>query len=109
MTHSTTNFATSIGEKIDGSSPAFVEFQTNAVHRYMELGTDPASAAGGVTGVLFGLVQKEALTRGLAETFLLSAIPAMLALVFVFFMIRRKKAASASAPGDAQQHVMIEM
>jgi EmrB/QacA subfamily drug resistance transporter len=110
MTNRTANVATRIAEKLDPSSPAFNEFQTNVTHRYLELGTDPGSAAGGVTGVLYGLVQKEALVRGIAETMLISAFPAFLSLVMVLFMIRRKKAAGQDVQGsDAQQHVMIEM
>ncbi|MFC0216580.1 DHA2 family efflux MFS transporter permease subunit [Paenibacillus chartarius] len=109
MTRSTSTYATHIAEKMDTTSPAFTEFQTNVTHRYMELGVDPASAAGGVSGVLAAMIQKEALTRGIAETLLISAIPAFFSLFIVFFMIRRKKAAAAGADSAGQQHVMIEM
>jgi EmrB/QacA subfamily drug resistance transporter len=109
MTNQTSSFGSSIAEKIDATSPAFNEFQMNVAHRYMELGTDPASASGGVTGVLGAFIQKEALTRGIAETLLISAIPAFISLVMVLFMIRRKNAAAHDASGEAQQHVMVEM
>ncbi|KIL40059.1 major facilitator transporter [Gordoniibacillus kamchatkensis] len=109
MTKQSSNIGTRIAEEIDTSSPAFGEFQTNVAHRYMELGTGPGSAASGVSGFLSALIQKEALTRGIAETLLVSALPAFVSLVLVLFMIRRKKAAAAGASGETQQHVMVEM
>ncbi|WP_284646419.1 DHA2 family efflux MFS transporter permease subunit [Paenibacillus silviterrae] len=109
MTRSTTNYASHIAEKIDVTTPAFNEFQTNVVHRYLELGTDSLSAAGGVSGVLAAVIQKEALTRGIAETLLISAIPAFISMVLVFFMIRRRKAGAETEHGADKKHVMIEM
>jgi EmrB/QacA subfamily drug resistance transporter len=109
MTNQTTNIGMRIAEKIDTTTPAFSEFQANVTYRYMELGTNPASASGGVSGFFAALIQKEALTRGIAETMFVSAFPAFVSLVLVLFMIRRKKAAAAEASGEAQQHVMVEM
>lgn len=109
MSNQTANFGMRIAEKIDATSPAFSEFQANVAHRYMELGTGPASASGGASGVLSALIQQESLTRGIAETLLISAIPAFVSLIMVLFMIRRKKAAAAGASGESHQHVMVEM
>ncbi|KRF19204.1 DHA2 family efflux MFS transporter permease subunit [Paenibacillus sp. Soil787] len=112
MNNEATQFGARFNESISTNSPAYTDLQTNVVHRYLELGTDASSATGGVVGVLYGLVQKEALTRAIADTLMLSAIPAFIAIILVFFMRQKKKqqaAAQESADSDAQHHVMIEM
>ncbi|OPH50458.1 MFS transporter [Paenibacillus ferrarius] len=112
MNNQATQYGARFNESISTISPAYTDLQTNVVNRYLELGTDASSAAGGVVGVLYGLVQKEALTRAIADTLMLSAIPAFIAIVLVFFMRQKKKknaAAEESANSDAQHHVMIEM
>jgi EmrB/QacA subfamily drug resistance transporter len=111
MSHGSSVYGTVITEKISSDSPAFTEFSANVAHRYMELGTSAASANSGVSGILASLIQKEALIRGLVDTFVISAIPAFISLVLVLFMIRRKKAAAQAAAesSDTQAHVMIEM
>lgn len=113
MNNKSTQFGARFNESISTSTPAFADFQTNVVHRYLELGTDASSASGGVMGVLFGLVQKEALTRAIADTLMVSAIPAFIAIILVIFMRKRKKNQAAeqqtTKDSDAQHHVMIEM
>jgi EmrB/QacA subfamily drug resistance transporter len=113
MSNRTTVYGTHIAEKISPDSPAFAEFSSNVAHRYMELGTSASVAQGGVSSVLAGLVQKEALVRGIVDTFVYSAIPAFISLVLVLFMIRKKKAASVSPAqtegSEPPAHVMVEM
>jgi EmrB/QacA subfamily drug resistance transporter len=113
MNNKSTQFGVRFNESISTSTPAFADFQTNVVHRYLELGTDASSASGGVIGVLFGLVQKEALTRAIADTLMVSAVPAFIAIILVIFMRKRKKDQAAeqqtAKDSDAQHHVMIEM
>ncbi|MEC0227739.1 DHA2 family efflux MFS transporter permease subunit [Paenibacillus alba] len=112
MNNQATQYGARFNESMSSISPAYTDLQTNVVNRYLELGTDASSAAGGVVGVLYGLVQKEALTRAIADTLMLSAIPAFIAIILVFFMRQKKKknaAAEESANSDAQHHVMIEM
>ncbi|NQX69930.1 DHA2 family efflux MFS transporter permease subunit [Paenibacillus alba] len=112
MNNQATQYGARFNESMSSISPAYTDLQTSVVNRYLELGTDASSAAGGVVGVLYGLVQKEALTRAIADTLMLSAIPAFIAIVLVFFMRQKKKknaAAEESANSDAQHHVMIEM
>lgn len=110
MNNKSTQFGVRFNESISTNTPAFADFQTHVVNRYLELGTDASSASGGVIGVLFGLVQKEALTRAIADTLMVSAIPAFIAIIMVFFM-RKKKKSQVQQPtdSDAQHHVMIEM
>ncbi|MFD0695639.1 DHA2 family efflux MFS transporter permease subunit [Paenibacillus sp. GCM10027628] len=114
MNNRSTQYGARFNEVISTNSPAYSDFQTNVVHRYMELGTDSGSAASGVIGVLYGLVQKEALTRAIADTLMYSAVPAFISIVLVIFMRQRKKQKeamqeSAGSGTEAQQHVMIEM
>ncbi|MBP1965406.1 DHA2 family efflux MFS transporter permease subunit [Paenibacillus aceris] len=112
MNNKSTQFGVRFNESISTNTPAYADFQTNVVHRYLELGTDASSASGGVIGVLFGLVQKEALTRAIADTLMVSAIPAFIAIIMVFFMRKKKKSQAVeqqSTDSDAQHHVMIEM
>lgn len=109
MSNRTTLYANRLSEKIDASLPAYSEFQTNVAHRYLELGTDSGSAAKGIMGVLFGIVQKESLTRSIADTLLVSAFPAFFSIIVILFMIRKKKDAQAAPETGDQQHVMIEI
>jgi MFS family permease len=112
MSNRTTVYGTKIAEHISPDSPAFAEFSASIAHRYIELGTSSSAASSGVSSVLAGLVQKEALTRGIVDTFVISAIPAFIALIMVLFMIRRKRAAVVEAKPDGTEpgaHVMIEM
>ncbi|BFT73684.1 MULTISPECIES: DHA2 family efflux MFS transporter permease subunit [Paenibacillus] len=113
MNNKSTQFGVRFNESISTNTPAYADFQTNVVHRYLELGTDASSASGGVIGVLYGLVQKEALTRAIADTLMVSAVPAFIAIVLVIFMRKKKKSEAAeqqsAKDSDAQHHVMIEM
>jgi EmrB/QacA subfamily drug resistance transporter len=112
MSNRSTVYGSRIAEKMSSDSPTFTEFSNNVAHRFMELGTSASSASSGVSSVLAGMIQKEALVRGLVDTFIISAIPAFVSLVLVLFMIRKKKAAQPSVSADSsepQAHVMIEM
>jgi EmrB/QacA subfamily drug resistance transporter len=112
MSNRATVYGSRIAEKVSTDSPAFAEFSGNVTHRYMELGTTTSEAGSGVSSILAGLVQKEALVRGIVDTLVISAIPAFLALVMVLFMIRKKKAAVPVAKTEGtepQAHVVIEM
>lgn len=113
MNNKSTQFGVRFNESISTNTPAYADFQTNVVHRYLELGTDTSSASGGVIGVLYGLVQKEALTRAIADTLMVSAVPAFIAIFLVIFMRQKKKSEAAqqqaTKDSDAQHHVMIEM
>ncbi|NEW06929.1 DHA2 family efflux MFS transporter permease subunit [Paenibacillus sp. SYP-B3998] len=112
MNTRSTQYGTRFNEAISTNTTAYADFQTNVVHRYLELGTDSGSATSGVIGVLYGMVQKEALTRAIADTLVISAIPAFISIVLVIFMRQRKKqkeVAQEKASSDAQHHVMIEM
>ncbi|MEW9700817.1 DHA2 family efflux MFS transporter permease subunit [Paenibacillus sp. SI8] len=112
MNNNSTQYGARFNEGISTNTTVYADFQTNVVHRYLELGTDSSSAASGVIGVLYGLVQKEALTRAIADTLVVSAIPAFISIVLVIFMIQKKKQKAAVQEGessDSQHHVMIEM
>jgi EmrB/QacA subfamily drug resistance transporter len=54
---------------------------------------DMATATGAATSYLMGFIQREALTRAIADTFFISAIPAFLCIPVVLLLRDRKKAA----------------
>ena len=51
-----------------------------------------ATATGGASAVLVGIIQKEALNSAIADTFLISAIPLFVCIPCVFLFIKRKTA-----------------
>ncbi|UJF34130.1 DHA2 family efflux MFS transporter permease subunit [Paenibacillus hexagrammi] len=109
MSNKSSQYGARFNELISSNSPAYADFQTNVVHRYMELGTDSGSAASGVIGVLYGLMSKEALTRAITDTLVISAIPAFISIILVLFLRQKKSQAAQKDSSDAQHHVMVEM
>jgi len=57
-----------------------------------QMGTDAATATGGASAVLVGIIQKEALNSAIADTFLISAIPLFICIPCVFLFIKRRTA-----------------
>ncbi|SFK74850.1 drug resistance transporter, EmrB/QacA subfamily [Paenibacillus sp. 1_12] len=68
---------------------------TGAIYQW---GVDTTTASGVAAMNLAGMMQKEALIRGIADTFYISAIPAFLCIPVVFFLRAKKKAAPAPEP-----------
>ncbi|AEI46205.1 DHA2 family efflux MFS transporter permease subunit [Paenibacillus mucilaginosus] len=65
-------------------------------------GVDTATASGAAASVLGGVMQLEALARSIADTFFISAIPAILCIPFVFLLAGKKKPADVPAEGAAK-------
>ncbi len=111
MTNKQAVYSAKIAESIQGDTPAMAQFQSDVIYRYMELGADLASAKQSVFILLSQLVQKEALARALADTMLVSAIPALFSIVFVFFMAPKKDKSVSAKPeqSGSSPHVIVEM
>jgi hypothetical protein len=68
---------------------------------FIQMGADAGFAQSGALTTLITLIQKEALVRGIADTFLLSAIPVFIALPLIFLLHTKKpKAAEAAKPAQ---------
>ncbi|TPG69585.1 DHA2 family efflux MFS transporter permease subunit [Brevibacillus laterosporus] len=61
---------------------------------YAQSGVDSATSMGGASAILAGLIQKEAFTRGIADTFMVSAIPILISIPLVLFFLKKRKAQS---------------
>ncbi|MCS7460054.1 DHA2 family efflux MFS transporter permease subunit [Paenibacillus doosanensis] len=60
-------------------------------------GVDSATSSSTAIGYLAGIMQKEALVRGIADTFYISAIPAFICIPLVFLLREKKKAKEQSS------------
>ncbi|MEI7025766.1 DHA2 family efflux MFS transporter permease subunit [Paenibacillus sp. y28] len=109
MTNRQTLIAGQLSDQVNNMSPALAQFQTDVAYRYLELGADVASSKSGYVSVLMGLIQKEALVRALADTLLITAVPAFISIIFILLIKEKKKPDAADGQKDAQAHVMVEM
>ncbi|MCZ8512704.1 DHA2 family efflux MFS transporter permease subunit [Paenibacillus filicis] len=67
----------------------------------MQGGVDAATAGGSAAAYLAGIMQKEALVRGIADTFYVSAIPVLLCIPLVLLFKTKRKVAQAAAPAPS--------
>lgn len=58
---------------------------------YTQVGADAASAQGGASTILAGIMAKEALIQGIGDTFLVSAIPIALSIPLLYFLHKKPK------------------
>ncbi|CAM3488225.1 DHA2 family efflux MFS transporter permease subunit [Brevibacillus invocatus] len=56
---------------------------------YTQAGVDVASGTAGASTILYGMMAKEAMVRGLGDTFLVSAIPIVLSIPFLYFLHKK--------------------
>jgi EmrB/QacA subfamily drug resistance transporter len=68
---------------------------------YMQAGVDSASGTSGATSILYGIMAKEAMVRGIADTFLISAIPIAISIFLLYFL--HKKPEKAKEAGNEQK------
>lgn len=66
---------------------------------YTQVGVDAASAIGGASTLLYGILAKEALVEGVGDTFLVSAIPIVLSIPLLYFLHKKPKK-SPEAPKE---------
>lgn len=109
MSHQSTIYGNRIAEGITTDSTAFADFKSSVYYRFLELGTDPETATSGITSVLSGLVQKEALVRGLTDTFVISAIPAFISIILVLFLRKKKDEGKAENEKSDAAHISVEI
>lgn len=58
---------------------------------YTQVGVDAASATGGASTILYGLMAKEAMVQGIGDTFLVSAIPIVISIPLLYFLHKKPK------------------
>ncbi|KQL48370.1 MFS transporter [Brevibacillus choshinensis] len=58
---------------------------------YTQVGVDAASATGGASTILYGILAKEAMVEGIGDTFLVSAIPIVLSIPLLYFLHKKPK------------------
>ncbi|WP_231571000.1 MFS transporter [Gordoniibacillus kamchatkensis] len=80
-----------IAENVTGDSEAVKNFIAGMSKGFAVSGMDSGSAQGAAVYVLAGMVQKEALVRAIADTFLYSALPLFLCIPAIFLFVNRSK------------------
>lgn len=65
---------------------------------YAQAGVDTAYGTAGATSILYGMMAKEALVRGIGDTFLISAIPIVISIPFLYFLHKKPKPPADQAP-----------
>ncbi|MCU6796702.1 DHA2 family efflux MFS transporter permease subunit [Paenibacillus sp. WQ 127069] len=83
-----------------------ISAMTGAIYQW---GVDTTTASGVAAMNLAGMIQKEALVRGIADTFYISAIPAFLCIPVVFFLTSKRKAAPAPAEAEVKPPATISL
>jgi len=91
MTNRQVVHATHISETIPVGSDMASQFISQVSAGFLQMGADIQSSAGGASMILAGLIQKEALCRAIADTYVASSIPVFLCIPCVLFFIKRKK------------------
>ncbi|WP_079908735.1 DHA2 family efflux MFS transporter permease subunit [Paenibacillus sp. 32352] len=96
-----------ITEDVPSYSEAAASFILTLSGVLMQGGVDSATSNSTAISYLAGIMQKEALVRGIADTFYVSAIPAFICIPLVFLLREKKKAkeqpASASVSSESSE------
>jgi hypothetical protein len=99
-----------IAEDVPSTSEPASQLISQLAGALFQGGVDTATATGSATATIAGLMAKEALVRGIADTFFISAIPAFICIPLMFLLLEKKKpkeqpaeqAAPASGAGSTQ-------
>lgn len=91
MSQRQTYHGTTISENLTITSDTGSQVIQSISSLYVQGGIDAATASGGASYVLAGLIQKEAAARAIADTFLISAIPLFITVPLILFFIQKKK------------------
>jgi EmrB/QacA subfamily drug resistance transporter len=86
MLHRQDYYAAIIAESVSWNSPAAVSFMQQLQGLLSQAGYSPQ----GASGILSGLVLREALIRGLADAFVVSTVIIVIALPFVFLLSKNR-------------------
>lgn len=91
MTQRQTFHGNRISENLQVTSDVGNQVIKSVSTLYMQGGIDAATATGGASYLLAGLIQKEAAARAVADTFMISSIPLFISIPLVLFFIQKKK------------------
>lgn len=75
-----------------------MQFISGISGMYAQVGVDAASATGGASSILYGLMAKEALVQGIGDTFLVSVIPIVLSIPLLYFLHKKPKKNQQEVP-----------
>ncbi|QDS35537.1 DHA2 family efflux MFS transporter permease subunit [Brevibacillus brevis] len=70
-----------------------MQFISGISGMYAQVGVDAASATGGASAILYGMMAKESLVQGIGDTFLVSVIPIVLSIPLLYFLHKKPKKA----------------
>jgi EmrB/QacA subfamily drug resistance transporter len=90
-----------IAENITGTSEPATNFIGALSGGFASAGLDAGSSRGISLYFLSGIVQKEALVRAIADTFMYSALPLFICIPTIFLFVKRKKRSEAAAGAQA--------
>ena len=91
MTSQQTLHVSMITESVSVTSTVAQQTITSLSGIYTQGGVDSATAQGGALTVIAGYIQKEAAVRAIADTFLISSIPILGSIPFIYFLRKRRK------------------
>lgn len=63
---------------------------------FTQAGVDAATAQGGASSVLMGMIIKEATVRGIADAMLISSIPIFCSIPLIYFLHKKPKKQGAA-------------
>lgn len=94
MTTQQTAHVAQISESVSVTSTVAQQTISAIGAHYAQGGLDSATAQRGAMAVLAGYIQKEAAVRAIADTFLISALPILASIPFLYFLRKRRKQAA---------------
>lgn len=100
MTNRQTIHYNQIAESVTVDSTPANQTLSMLASAIMQGAVDSATATGTAATYLAGMMQKEALVRGIADTFYVSAIPAFLCIPLVLLFKTKRRSAPAAAPSQ---------
>lgn len=90
MTQQQTLHAALIAESVSVTSAVAQQTIAGVSALYAQGGVDAATAQGGAMQLLAGYIQKEAAVRAIADTFLISAMPILASIPFIYFLRKKR-------------------
>jgi EmrB/QacA subfamily drug resistance transporter len=60
---------------------------------YMQSGVDSSTATAGASSILYGIMAKESMVRGIADTFVITVIPIVISIFLLYFLHQQTKPA----------------
>ncbi|CAM5795449.1 MULTISPECIES: DHA2 family efflux MFS transporter permease subunit [Brevibacillus] len=96
MTTRTNFHSATISESITITSTAAADFIRGLTGMFTQAGVDAATAQGGASSVLMGMIIKEATVRGIADAMLISSIPIFCSIPLIYFLHKKPKKQGAA-------------